>query len=32
VLFCVSWFLAGKTPEEIRAMEDEPTLDLPDPP
>jgi hypothetical protein len=32
VLSWVTWLLAGKTPEEIRAMEDGPTLDLPDPP
>jgi hypothetical protein len=32
VLSWVTWLLAGKTPDEIRAMEDPPTLDLPDPP
>lgn len=32
VLSWVTWLLAGKTPEEIRAMENVPTLDLPDPP
>jgi hypothetical protein len=32
VLSWVAWLLAGKTPEEIRAMKDVPSLDLPDPP